>query len=119
MVVLTAFDSFIKFGDKARDYRELYQKYKYLEIKFGKASLDEEFKRIEAELGYIELNEPPPLNVLLAICHNEEQAYRGKSSDEFVDISWFQRLCAYFFDWRSLSIIIRTEKRRKKKNIVQ
>ena len=56
---------------------------------------DLERKRLE-----IEVQEPPVLQVLNLICHNEEVLAGGYGSEHFRKIRWYQRVIASLFDLR-------------------
>jgi hypothetical protein len=47
----------------------------------------------------IEADEPTPLKVLDSICHNELLRAMGYDRSEFLNIRWYQRISAQFFDF--------------------
>ena len=82
------------------------------------AQFVKDFTRLEKELSHtrstavvrkvtalrldLESTEPPVLRVLDAICHNELlRAMDIKDPKEYARITWFQRLTARVFSWRS------------------
>lgn len=104
VLLLNAFDSFIGFGDKARDYREFYIAYKKLEMKLRDAKIEDDLNAIWKEADQIELNEPNTLNVLMEMCWNEELLYSGGERSQLMTIKWYQRLLAQFMDINAISI---------------
>lgn len=48
----------------------------------------------------LEVREPPTLQVLNLICHNEEVLAGGYGSEHFFELRWYQRLFASFADLR-------------------
>lgn len=114
VLFLGAADSFIDFGNKARDYSDGYQAYKKLEMRLKMAKSLEHLTQIEIDMAEIELNEPNTLNVLMNICWNEEAAYQGCSSQELLQIGWFQHLVAQYIDLCPIKITKDTEKYKRK-----
>lgn len=105
VLILNACDSFIGFGDKARDYREFYQGYKKLEMALREAKNESDLIQIWKQADQIELDEPNTLNVLMAICWNEEHLYLDGDPSAILQIKWWQRLPAQFMDISTLNII--------------
>ena len=52
----------------------------------------------------IEAKEPPVLQVLDIVCHNELSLSKGYGQDELYQIRFHQRLLRHFFDWDPNSI---------------
>lgn len=72
LTILSAIDSFIGFGDKARDYDELVRAYKSLESKTHNQSInDRTLSKLQDQFDEIEAQEPPTLLVLAEMCWNE------------------------------------------------
>lgn len=105
ILILSAFDSFIGFGDKARDYKEFYQAYKKLEIKWRDAKTVEDITQLWKEVDNIEINEPNTLNVLMEICWNEEASYHKYPKEDLRKIAWWQKLPAQYIDVCPLRIV--------------
>lgn len=104
VLLLNACDSFIGFGNKARDYREFYVGYKNLEMELRDAQDENDLKAIWKKADQIELNEPNTLNVLMDICWNEQLLYSGGDRKELMIIKWWQRLPAQFIDIDAINI---------------
>lgn len=98
ILILSAFDSFIGFGNKARDYKEFYQAYKKLEIKLRGLKTEDEINLLRQEIDKIELNEPNTLIVLMEKCWNEEVIYQRYGKENLRQIAWWQSLFAQYFD---------------------
>lgn len=59
----------------------------------------EDYNRLNARRLDIEAEEPPPLKVLNCICHNELTRAMGYDSSQQVEIKWYHRWTAPFFDF--------------------
>jgi hypothetical protein len=60
--------------------------------------LSDQFASLYAAKLAIEADEPPPLNVLGLMCHNDQISAEGISPDRKVGLWWWQRLLAQVID---------------------
>lgn len=104
--VVSAFgvlDLVIGTTQKARLHNSLAGKFVDMEkrmLKDGDTCLKEiQLARLETEK-----EEPPVLDVLNVICHNELMTAMGYDRSQLAKIGWFQRMSANFFDFRSDTI---------------
>ena len=57
---------------------------------------------LQARRLAVEMREPPHLRVLNLMCHNDLVKAMGKATQHYVDLTWYQRVLAHFFDiWTS------------------
>lgn len=101
--LLGILDLVIGTTQKARLHNTLAGKFLDLEkrmIREGVSCLDDvKLARLE-----IEKEEPPILDVLNIICHNEVMKAQEYSTGQLAKIGWFQRLVANLFDFRPHAI---------------
>ncbi|MFM8332628.1 MAG: hypothetical protein ACKN9T_13140 [Candidatus Methylumidiphilus sp.] len=64
----------------------------------------QKYTKFYKERLFIETDEPPPLRVLDAICHNELMRSMGYDKSGLATIKWYQRLFSQFIDIKSHAI---------------
>jgi len=87
-------------GDFAREFIALERDL----VLAGPSPSDATIRQIHARRLDIEANEPPPLKVLDAMCHNELARALGYPREALADISPLQRVLAQFFDYHEADI---------------
>jgi hypothetical protein len=100
VAVFSALNLVFGFAGSARLHSDLAQKFSDLEKKItldGNKSITS-INTFTTERLDIETGEPPTLRVLDMICHNELCRAMGYGEETMAKISFFQRLCAQFFD---------------------
>lgn len=87
-------------AQRARLHHDLSRKFTELEREaLGKPSEDV-YQRIFEERLDIEAGEPPVLQVLNCLCHNEQMRAEGYPREDLANIKLWQRIFAQFFDLR-------------------
>lgn len=106
VTLLSTLDLVIGSTAAAREHHDLTRRFIALEKQLLAAGEygETELRVFKGQRLDIEADEPPPLHVLNAICHNETLRALGHSREELVRIGPFQRGLAHFFDWRESSI---------------
>lgn len=102
VVVFSVVDLVIGSAQAARLHNDLSREFFNLEksiINLDEETEDNLIKFTSLRLD-IESKEPPPLKILDVICHNELMRAMGYDKSQLVDIKWYQRLFAHFFDIR-------------------
>lgn len=103
---LSAINLVLASSQRARLHFDLVRRFVELEKMMVKAVPSKESlsEFTEARLT-IEMDEPPVLRVLDALCYNEQARSMGYSDSYLAQIGWFQRQLAPFIDWRSDKMI--------------
>lgn len=87
----------LEHNELTRAFTRLERKMRVPEPQITEAALAAlERRRLE-----LEVREPPTLQVLNLICHNEEVLAGGYGREHFFELRWYQRLLASLFDLRS------------------
>ena len=106
VVALGSFYVMTRFGARAALHNDLRRRFIRIEQQMTGLSEDDtaQIDRLMKEVLAIEADRPRVLNVLNNICYNEEAVVRGRV-DAMVPMSFMQRLCADFFDWRPETLV--------------
>lgn len=103
---LSAINLVLASSQRARLHFDLARQFVELEKAIIKAAPNEEqLLELTDKRLTIEMDEPPVLRVLDALCYNEQVRAMGYSPEHQAKIGWFQRMMAPFFDWRSDTMI--------------
>ncbi|MFJ5337893.1 MULTISPECIES: hypothetical protein [Pectobacterium] len=99
---LSAINLVLASSQRARMHFDLARRFVELEKLMIKAASSEEMlaEFIETRLT-IEMDEPPVLRVLDALCYNEQVRSMGYPDSQLAKIGWLQRQLAPFVDWNS------------------
>ena len=103
MVILSVFsaiDVVVGFATKAALYNELKRRFIKIQIKMIDMRDNQEgIDQLMKDVLTIELDEPPILDILNIICHNEVATIKGEE-DRMVKLTSVQRLLAPLLDWQ-------------------
>ena len=107
VMLLCVLDMLMEFSTRAALHGELKRRFAHVNAQMADISEDDadEIDSLIREVWKIESGQPRVLNVLNNICYNEVAADEGRL-DAMVPISFMQRLCASFFDWRPGALIL-------------
>lgn len=97
ITVVSGFNLVLRTSERARQHHDLARRFIALEQEVLPAREDQ-FASLYAEKLAIEADEPPPLNVLGLMCHNDQISAEGISRDRKVPLWWWQRLLAQVID---------------------
>lgn len=97
ITVVSGFNLVLRTSERARQHHDLARRFIALEQKVLPAREDL-FALLYADKLSIEADEPPPLNVLGLMCHNDQVMAEGISSDRKIALWWWQRLLAQVLD---------------------
>lgn len=102
VTVFSAIDMIRGSSKKARLHAELARSFRELAVEVQESELLtlEQLRAFRVRIGRIELDEPPHLRVLNAICHNEQCRADGSDPEYEYQVGSWQRLLAPFMDWR-------------------
>lgn len=106
VAVMSAVDLVLGTAQKAREHNDLAKRFFDLEkaIITIKEITEEDLSRLTTQRLDIEADEPPVLQVLDCICHNELLRAMGYDQSKHVKIKWYQRLFRNFIDIRGHTI---------------
>lgn len=105
VTVFSAFNLVIGSSQRARNHFDLARRFIDLEQRIVTSEPSARLlAKYTSERLSIEKDEPPVLHVLDCICYNEQGRAMGYSDSDILCISFAQRLCAPFFDWRMHTI---------------
>ncbi len=93
---------------RSHDHTDLGRKFTELEKRLLEDRSESAVLEVERQRLDIQADEPPVLRVLSVICHNEQLRAQGfdelEDSDEFVPVTWIQRLLSQLVDFRRHAI---------------
>lgn len=93
ITVVSGFNLVLRTSERARQHHDLVRRFIALEQKVLPAR-DDQFTSLYAEKLSIEADEPPPLNVLGLICHNDQVRAEGIGEERKIKLRLWQRwLC--------------------------
>ena len=101
--LVTSADLVVGFVQKARLHTDLLRQFTDLERKLVGPE-GEKQGTIDAVLDtalLLEVGEPPVLQVLATLCHNELVKAMGFPKEEEIKVNWLQRMLAQLFDFRA------------------
>lgn len=99
-VVVTVFagvNLVLRSSERARQHHDLTRRFIALEIKLIPAT-ESQFSELYGEKLLIEADELPPLDILAVICHNDQVSAEGHGPGRKVNLWFWQRMFAHFFD---------------------
>lgn len=103
---LSAINLVLGSSQRARLHFDLSRQFVEIEKAMMKAEPSEEkIAEFTDKRLTIEMDEPPVLRVLDAICYNELARSMGYPDGKMAKIGWLQRKMAPFFDWRSDKLV--------------
>jgi len=104
VAILSPMDLVVGTSKKAWLHAELAKRFIELEKEIGVEMTEENYHRLCNARLDIEMEEPPVLHVLNMICHNELLRAMGYGEKYKMEIKWYQRCAAHFFDIREHAI---------------
>lgn len=106
IIILSTIDLVVGTSNRSRLHFDLAKRFLILQKAIIGASLptNEDIQKWTQERLDIEMDEPPVLRVLDSICHNDLCRATGCGQEEFVTLTWYQRLFAQIGDIASYKI---------------
>lgn len=103
VTIFSAINLVVGSSQRSRSHFDFAKSFVELETKMIAivAPTEQQLREITAQRLSIEKDEPPVLRVLDCICYNEQLLAMDFSTDQMIKISFFQRMVAQFFDWRT------------------
>ena len=102
IAIANALGLVMAYADRSRKHAELACSFKKLEGEIVAAGerdfTEQDLNQWEAKLREIEVGEPPELSTLIRMCQNEQALARGDLKRVYY-IPWYQRVCAFWFDF--------------------
>ncbi len=107
VTVFSILDLIVGTTKMARLHHDLVRRFISLEKKIVTSAdqPDDGYAEYWSERLDIEADEPPPMNVLNMVCHNEMLRAMGYPIEDQVEIKWYLRWFCNWFDWREHSIL--------------
>jgi hypothetical protein len=97
ITIISGFNLVLRTSERARQHHDLAKRFIALEQKVVPAT-DDTFSALYGEKLAIEADEPPPLNVLALVCHNDQIQAEGIDVKRKIKLRWWQRLFAHLAD---------------------
>jgi hypothetical protein len=97
VTIVSALNLVIRTSERARQHHDLAKRFIALEQKVLPA-VEDDFVALYAEKLTIEADEPPMLDILAVLCHNDQVFAEGYGPDRVYKVNFLQRLCAHFLD---------------------
>lgn len=102
VTIFSAFNLVVGSSQRARNHFDLARRFIDLEQQIVTTEPNaKQLPQFISERLSIEKDEPPVLRVLDCICYNEQARAMECPRDQMIHITFGQRLCAPFFDWRA------------------
>lgn len=98
VALISLVDLVFEFSRGAQRYDEQYRRYTDLQREIIADVSGENIVDLMSKYHEIELDDPPPKQVLTMICYNEAISARGTDTSERRHISFIRRLCANLWD---------------------
>lgn len=104
VTVLAAVNLVVGSSRRAREHDDFARRFIALEKRMLGAESEQVLHEVSEARLSIEAEEPPVMQVLNCLCHNEQMRAMGYKKEELAQIGPLQRLFAHFFDWRESTI---------------
>lgn len=100
VAIFSSFNLVLQPSQSSRTHHDLAKKFIKIEQELitKEDFTQEELNKLTSKRLDIEAEEPPPLQILNCICHNELARAMGYGPEHMVKIKWYQRLFKDFFD---------------------